>query len=185
VAASHAGGDPLPSWSEPFSAAELAGLARRVPFEGIDRDWAFGGVDGTGVRVAIIDSGVEAAHPAIGGRLVRSLRVDLRGEEALVVDDPDGGDLVGHGTAVAGLIHEIAPGAELVSIRVLGPDNRGRGTAFAAAIAWVVDQGIGVANLSLSSRSEAHHGLLHELADEAYFANVLLVCAANNVPGPS
>ncbi len=40
-------------------------------------------------------------------------------------------------------------------------------------------------NLSLSSRSEAMFGSFHDLADRAYFANTLLVCAANNVPGPS
>ena len=45
--------------------------------------------------------------------------------------------------------------------------------------------GIGVLNLSLSSRSEALAGHFHDLADAAYFHRTLLVCAANNVPGPS
>jgi subtilisin len=68
---------------------------------------------------------------------------------------------------------------------VLGPDNRGKGAVFAAGLEWAIEHGASVVNLSLSSRSEALMGAFHELADRAYFANVLLVCAANNVPGPS
>jgi subtilisin family serine protease len=92
---------------------------------------------------------------------------------------------VGHGTACAGIVHSIAPGADLVSIRVLGPDNRAKGPAFLAALDRAIDEGVSVVNLSLSSRSEALYADFHALADRAYFAGVLLVCAANNVPGPS
>ena len=90
--------------------------------------------------------------------------------------------MVGHGTACAGIIHGLAPEAELVSVRVLGPDNRGNGGAFATGLLWAIESsGASVVNLSLSSRSDALFGTLHELADEAYFRNVLLVAAANNV----
>ncbi len=104
---------------------------------------------------------------------------------AHVVEDPEARDLVGHGTACAGIVAGVAPGAELVSIRMLGADNRGKGRALAAAVEWTVGQGIAVVNLSLSSRSEAMFAAFHDLADRSYFANTLLVCAANNVPGPS
>lgn len=178
-------GTPLPAWSEPFATGRRHGLIRERPFGRLDRDVVFGDSDGTGVTVAIIDSGVEGDHPAVGGRLLRSVRVVLDGDDARVEDDPGAIDVVGHGTACAGIIHSIAPGAGLVSIRVLGPDNRGKGLAFLAALEWVIAEGIGVVNLSLSSRSDALHGLFHEAADQAYFANTLLVSAANNVAGPS
>jgi subtilisin family serine protease len=145
----------------------------------------FGDSDGRGVTVAVIDSGVERDHPAIGGRLVRSLRVDVDADGHHVVEDPEASDLVGHGTACAGIIHAIAPGADLVSVRVLGADNKAGGSAFAAALEWAIGQRFGVVNLSLSSRSEAMAERFHELADEAYFANTLLVAAANNVIGAS
>jgi subtilisin family serine protease len=151
----------------------------------MDRVAVFGDSDGAGVTVAVIDSGVEADHPAVGGRLVRSLRVEEGSDGHEVVDDPEAVDLVGHGTACAGIIHAIAPAADLVSIRVLGADNRGGGGPFATALAWAIGEGFGVVNLSLSSRSESMAGRFHELADSAYFANTLLVCAANNVTGPS
>jgi subtilisin family serine protease len=177
--------DRLPAWSEPFAGDARGSLERGLPLGTLERQAAFGGADGSGVRVAIIDSGVEGDHPAIGGRLVGSMLVEVDHEDATVTGDSTAADVVGHGAACAGIVHAIAPGAELVSVRVLGPNNRAKGIAFAAAIDWVVEQGIGVANLSLSSRSEPLAALFHELADRAYFANTLLVCAANNVPGPS
>jgi subtilisin family serine protease len=177
--------DPaLPAWSDAFLPDARAGLERIRPLGVMDRAAVFGASDGAGVTVAIIDSGVEGDHPAVGGRLSRSLRIEV-GDGFRVVDDPDAVDLVGHGTACAGIIHAIAPAAELVSIRVLGADNRGGGAAFAAALEWAIGQRFGVVNLSLSSRSESMAGRFHELADAAYFANTLLVCAANNVIGPS
>jgi len=178
--------DPtLPAWSDAFGPDARDRLRRTRPFGTIDRRVAFGGGQGRGVTVAIIDSGVEPDHPAIGGRLVRSLRVETDADGPRVGEDLQPGDLVGHGTACAGIIHAIAPAAELVSIRVLGPDNRAAGPAFAAALEWAIGERFGVVNLSLSSRSEAMAGRFHELADEAYFANTLLVSAANNVAGPS
>ncbi len=177
--------DPLPAWSEPFAGDARAALDRAMPFGRLDRVAAFGGTDGRGTRVAVIDLGVERAHPALDGRVVSSMVVELADDEAFVVEDPEGLDVAGHGTACGGIIHAIAPGVEIVSVRVLGPNNRARGIAFAAALDWVIRQGIGVVNLSLSSRSEALYSVFHDLADRAYFANTLLVCAANNVPGPS
>ena len=178
--------DPyLPAWSEPFVGERRSDLDRSVPIAGIDREAAFGGVDGTGVTVAIVDSGVERDHPAVGGKLIRSVRVEPGEEDPVVVDDPEAIDVVGHGTACAGIIHGLAPGADIISVRVLGPDNRGKGTIFAAGLEWAIAQGASVINLSLSSKSDALFAVFHEIVDEAYFANVVLVSAANNVPGPS
>jgi subtilisin family serine protease len=171
----------LPAWSEPFSASRRDGIARHGPWGRVERSWAFGDGTGRGVRVAIVDSGVEGDHPAVGGRLSDSVAVERDGDGWRVVpaapEDP-----VGHGTACAGIVHAIAPEAALVSVRVLGPDNRGNGGAFATGLAWAIESsGAAIVNLSLSSRSEAYHALLHELADAAYFAGVLLVAAANNL----
>jgi subtilisin family serine protease len=170
-----------PAWSEPFDADRRADLRRDRPFEpATERSWLES--SGAGVVVAVIDSGIEGDHPAIGGRLVRSVRVELDGEDATIVDD-EPIDVVGHGTACAGIIHALVPEAELVSVRVLGRNNRGKGIAFAHGLDWVIQQGIAVANLSLSSRSEDLYASFHDLVDQAYFAKTLLVCAASNTPG--
>src|SRR5512137_40116 len=129
----------LPAWSEPFVGERLASLRRAAPFGKLDRDWAMGGSDGSGVTVAIIDSGVERDHPAVGGKLVRSVKVEpgaTPDDDPVVTDDPEAIDVVGHGTACAGIIHALAPGADLVSVRVLGPENRGKGIVFATGLDW-------------------------------------------------
>ena len=174
---------PPTAWSEPFRADRRDDLHREGPLldGAVPHDWRV--ASGRGVTVAIVDSGVERDHPAIGGQLVRSVRIDIDGDEVAVVDDPDSGDVVGHGTACAGIIHGLAPEAQLVSVRVLGPDNKGKGIAFAHALDWVIRERIAVANLSLSSRNEALFATFHDLVDRAYFANCLFVCSASNVPG--
>ena len=170
----------LPAWGEPFDARRRDGLQRTRPIEAPARDWIASG--GAGVTVAVIDSGIEGSHPAVGGRVVRAVRVDLDGESATISDEA-ALDVVGHGTACAGIIHGLAPEADLVSVRVLGKNNRTKGLAFAYGLDWVIQQGIGVANLSLSSRSEELYATFHDLADQAYFGNTVLVCAASNYPG--
>jgi len=174
-----------PAWSEPFLGPDRSHLLRLPPLGPIGRAAAFGDGEGRGQVVAVVDSGIEAGHPAVGGRVREAVIVDLEGGRPSVRDAAGEGDLVGHGTACAGIIHAIAPAAALLSVRVLGPDNRGRGPALAAGIEWAIGAGATVVNLSLSSHSDALYATFHELVDEAYFANVVLVCAANNVPGPS
>ena len=175
----------LPAWSEAFAAGRREAIGRHGPWGRADRAWAFGDGTGRGIRVAIVDSGVEGAHPAVGGRLVESVAAERDGDGWRIVPAPPD-DLVGHGTASAGIIHDLAPLADIVSIRVLGGDNRGNGGGFAAGLEWAIEaSGASVVNLSLSSRSDAFFGVLHELADEAYFRNVLLVSAANNLDVPS
>jgi subtilisin family serine protease len=175
--------DPyLPAWTEPFLPGRRSELVHGSPFRLYDREQAWGGATGAGVTVAVIDSGIDAGHPAVG-TVTRSVKVERTGDEFTILEDPDGLDLVGHGTACAGIIRSIAPDVELVSVRVLGPDNKSSGVAFAHALDWVIDQGFQVANLSLSSRSEELHGTFHELVDRAYFAGCLLICSASNTPG--
>lgn len=173
----------LPEWSAAFFDLEqVAGL----PIPGDVREWAWGGVSGAGVRVAVVDSGVDADHPAVG-------HVEDYVAFEPDPDDPSGvrqvigrhEDLMGHGTACAGIIRELAPDVSLISVRVLGTNARGRGSLLVAGIRWAVAQGMHVVNLSLSSRSERYFAALHDVADAAYFGGTVLVSAANNAPGPT
>jgi subtilisin family serine protease len=173
----------LPAWSEPF-VGESSGLLRSARVGSIDRDWAWEGSTGAGTTVAIIDSGLERDHPALRGRVVESVAVEMVDGEATVVPD-DAGDLFGHGNACGGIILGLAPEVELVSVRVLGADLRGKGTAFLAGLEWAVERGVQVANLSQSSKSAALFPAFHEVVDEAYFRGTALVSAANNVTGAS
>ncbi len=177
-------GGPRPAWSEPFIGAALKRLSPVVRLDRIDRDWAFGGATGRGVTVCIIDSGVEAEHPAVAGRVIERVAVETIDGEPEVVPD-ESGDLFGHGTACAGILVAGAPEVEIVSVRVLGSDLKGKGEAFLTGLEWAIDREVDVINLSLSSRREALFADFHEVVDRAYFGGVTIVSAANNVPGAS
>ena len=99
--------------------------------------------------------------------------------------DDQPGDLAGHGTACAGIIHSLAPQAEIYSVRVLGSNMHGRAIQFAGGLDWAIEHDIQVVNLSLSTSNEEYFALFHDLADQAYFKNVNIVSAVNNVPAPS
>jgi subtilisin len=173
-----------PAWSAQFDEDALA-RTEPLPVVGpITREWAVGGATGAGVKVAVVDSGLDAGHPAVGpvqGGVVVSL--DERGEVQVVERDHE--DLFGHGTACAGIIRTIAPDCELYSVRVLGSRLSGKGQVFAAGLRWAIENGMHVVNLSLGTGKRDHFAELHDLADEAYFRQTMLVSAVNNVPVPS
>lgn len=177
-----------PAWSSQFDADTLRELTTFGPIRDMNRDWAWGNSTGKTVRVAVIDSGIEADHPAIGGMVRGAVVVEYDARtktQVRYVEDKECQDMFGHGTACAGIIHSIAPDAELYSVRVLGRDLTGRAMQFAGGLRWAIENGIQVVNLSLSTSREEFFGLFHEIADDAYFKNVVLVSAVNNVPAPS
>jgi subtilisin len=177
-----------PAWSGAFSPDQLRQINRSGPMAAITREWAWGGSTGRGVRVAVVDSGVEASHPALEGCVCGGVAVEYdEHAETRVRIEPDEPprDLSGHGTACAGIIHSLAPEAEIYSARVLGRDMRGKAYQFAGGLRWAIDNGMRVINLSLSTSREEYYGLFHRLTDDAYFKNVILVSAVNNIPAPS
>jgi subtilisin family serine protease len=179
---------PRPAWSSQFAADALRELESIGPLSGIDREWAWGGSTGEGIRVAVVDSGVEADHPSLKGSIQSEIVIqhDPKAEnqvQTLTNESPQ--DYTGHGTACAGIIHRIAPRALLYSVRVLGRDLTAKAMQFAAGVRWAIDNDMQVVNLSLSTSRAQYYGLFHRLADEAYFKNVMLISAVNNYPVPS
>jgi subtilisin len=177
-----------PAWSEQFASEAIQNLVNTGPIARLNPEWAYGGSQGEGIRVAIVDSGVEHDHPwledSVKGGVV--VEFDPEAETGIrYVDEELPVDLAGHGTACAGIIHSIAPAAEIISVRVLGSNMSGRAIQFAGGLDWAIENGIQVVNLSLSTSKEEYYGLFHDLADQAYFKNISLVCAVNNYPEPS
>lgn len=133
--------------------------------------------DGSGVRVAIIDTGVEADHPWVGGKLSASYHVTEAGEGRYTVQPCEPLDVCGHGTAAAGLVHRTAPGAELVSIRVLSETRQGSSEALVAALEFAANQPIGVVNMSLSTLRLSLALRIGQQVDDLYRLDVPCVCA--------
>ncbi len=142
----------------------------------ITPDWAWSGATGAGIRVCVIDSGIEDGHPLVG---------PVAGWYASISDavqETEPGDVFGHGTACASIIRRIAPGCELTSVRVLGGAGSGMGSALLAALRWSVRRRFHVVNLSLSTTRPQFDRELRQLADEAHFQGTVLIASAHNSP---
>ncbi|MEV4558133.1 S8 family serine peptidase [Kitasatospora sp. NPDC049285] len=138
------------------------------------------GGTGRGVRVCVVDSGVERDHPVVGP--VHGSWVVVKDDDGVRVERTDTGDTCGHGTACAGIVRRVAPECELYSVRVLGERFSGTGDVLMGGLRWAVRQGFDVVNLSLSTTRTRFAEELHALADEAYFTSTVIVASAHNTP---
>ena len=125
------------------------------------------GVDGTGMTVAVIDTGVDYNNPALGGGFGPGAKVIAGYDFATNTPDPLATDSQ-HGTAVAGLIGSddpnnlgVAPGVKIVALRVTGSDNTASLSSIASALQWVINNhsqyNITVVNMSLSDGGNYAH----------------------------
>lgn len=170
----------LPAYSKESMVLRLPGTE---DLDDLSPEWAWGGSRGEGVRVAVIDSGIDADHPDLEGcvDVDAGIHVAVTPEGELVETPGPHGDSFGHGTACAGIIHSLAPAARLTSVKVLGAGLSGKAAAFLHGLAWAIDEGFEVINLSLGTTRRDWALTFYELCDQAYFANSFLVTAANNI----
>ena len=171
---------PVPAWAEAFLPERLAPApSLALPTE-LTADWAFGDRTGAGVKVAVIDSGIDGEHPWVrgvaGGTI---LTLDRDADEVVAVDGPHD-DLYGHGTACAAIIRRLAPAAEIYSVRVLGERLTGKARVVASGVDWCLEHGINVVNLSLSTTNEDWYDRFQDLCDQAARRRVMLVSALAN-----
>ncbi|HEY2153962.1 MAG TPA: S8 family serine peptidase, partial [Vicinamibacterales bacterium] len=153
---------------------------------------AIPGVTGQGIGVAVIDSGI-SPHAALVGKVVANV--------SLVTGDPSTADAYGHGTHVAGIIAGagaparnvttlydggVAPGVQLVNVRVLGADGSGLTSDVIAGIEWAVANrtryNIRIINLSLGHPvgEPAATDPLCEAVANAVQSGIVVVAAAGN-----
>ena len=158
--------DPLADRQWHLAAARLPAAWRRVSADGI--------------RIAVVDTGVDATHP------------DLAGAQDTGWSAVDGGgdttDRHGHGTAVAGVVAAIAgngvgvagaaPGARIVPVRALGADGTGWMSDIAAGIVWAADHGASI--IVVAAGSPAPLRLVRDAVDYATRRGALVVAAAGN-----
>jgi subtilisin len=172
-----------PAWSSAFAPEARRAVVGTPGIDDITADWAWAGSTGRGVRVAVIDSGIDAEHPAVGR--VEGYAEPVETGSGFALDTSVHQDLYGHGTACAGIIRAAAPDCLLYSVRALKSQLTGGAPAFLAALRWAIENRMQVCNLSLGTTKREYFAALHELVDRACHSNVMLVAAANNVPVPS
>ena len=160
-------------------------LADSVPQVGAPQAWA-AGYDGTGVKVAVLDTGIDATHPDLdGGKVVA---------EANFSTDADTLDHFGHGTHVASIVagtgegspaarKGVAPGASLINAKVLNSGGSGEFAGIIDGLEWAAAQGADVANMSLGTNapSDGNDPLVQAVDAVSAASGMLVVVAAGNL----
>ncbi|TCO40985.1 subtilase family protein [Kribbella antiqua] len=163
-------------------------LDRSVPYVGGPQAWQ-AGYDGTGTTVAVLDTGVDAEHPDLAGAVKA---------EQNFTDSPDAVDHDGHGThtsstvagrgvASNGKIKGVAPGAELLSAKVLNDYGQGDLSWIIAGMEWAVAQGADVISMSIGTSEpvDCTDPMAAAVDRISASSGVLFVVAAGNLYGPA
>ena len=132
---------------------------------------ALGSLTGRGVRVAVIDSGVHAAHPHVQG-VAGGIGIDEAG-----LEHDDYVDRLGHGTAVAAVLREKAPAAEIFVVKVFDRELTTTADALVAALRWARRNNSRLVNLSLGTANPSHELALAREVAAAAAAGTLVVAA--------
>lgn len=160
-------------------------VAHALPSSGIDWSISAYGLpslwakhQGEGVRVGVLDTGIDESHPALAGAVI---------ERRNFTKDCSPSDTNGHGTHVAGIIAArgpmtgVAPRAEIVSCKVLNNNGSGSLDAVARAILFAVETGCNILVMSLGAPVRTAN--LTDAVAAADAAGVIMVCAAGNDGG--
>ena len=144
---------------------------------------------GQGAIVAVLDTGVDVAHPDLTGAIV-SGGWDFVDDDASPIDersnlDRDDDGLVdegaGHGTHVAGIILAVAPDARILPVRVLDSEGIGTSVNVARGISWAAAAGVDIINLSLGMNESAD--VIKKAIQDAEDAGIMVITAAGNRGG--
>ncbi|MEM0460271.1 MAG: S8 family serine peptidase, partial [Thermofilaceae archaeon] len=150
-----------------------------VPMIRGDAVWRDFGYTGKGVKIAIVDSGIDSGHPDLQGKVLGHVNYS---------SDPDESDLNGHGTHVAGIAagagekyRGVAPEAYLLNAKALNSKGRGREDDVVAAIEWSFYGGANIVNLSLGMEDETMcRDTVAAVAEVLAAMGVVVVAAAGN-----
>ncbi|MEU1848134.1 S8 family peptidase [Streptomyces sp. NPDC019990] len=159
-----------------------ASLDKSVPQIGAPKAWS-AGYDGKGVKIAVLDTGVDATHPDLKGQVIDAKNFTT---------SPDSSDKVGHGTHVAsiaagtgaksgGKYKGVAPGAKVLNGKVLDDSGFGSDSEVLAGMEWAAAQGADVINMSLGGGDtpaiDPLEAAVNKLSEEK---GVLFAIAAGN-----
>jgi len=143
------------------------------------------GIGGRGVLVAVLDSGIDKNHPDLAGKVI--------GEKNFVDSERTTEDLLGHGTAVAGIIagsgtasggvyKGVAPGASLLNVRVINSNGGGQISNIIAGIEWALENDADVLSMSLGGLNLGENNPpLSIAADNAMESGTVVCVAAGNL----
>lgn len=174
-------------WEPPaFSGIVLAAdpAEQEIPWgvKRVNASGAWNSTEGAGVKVAVIDTGMDYTHP--------DLKANYAGGYNAIVTTATPMDDQGHGTHVSGTIGAardskgvvgVSPGVSLYAVKVLDENGSGEYSAIISGIEWAVQNKMNIINLSLGSNEDVK--AVRNVITAAYTAGVTIVCAAGNNAG--
>ncbi|MDP3879587.1 MAG: S8 family serine peptidase [Dehalococcoidales bacterium] len=164
-----------------FSAA-LAGEVLPWGVDRVDAELVHPVYKGTGVKVAVLDTGIDFDHPDLA----------VSGNVTFVAGTSDGDDDNGHGTLVAGIVAAldneigvigVAPEASLYSVKVLDQNGDGTMSNILSGIEWALDNNMQVVNMSFGGLAEMPSTIVQAL-DSAYAAGIVIVAGSGGSGNP-
>ncbi len=172
--------DPSVKLVEPDTAFSACFAGQVLPWgvDRVDAELVHPTNKGTGVKVAILDSGIDLDHPDLA----------VAGDVTFVPGTTTGDDDNGHGTLVAGIVAAldndigvigVAPEASLYAVKVLNQDGDGVMSVILSGIEWSVDNNMQVMNMSFGSLGDVPTAV-KEAIDNAYSAGIVIVAGAGN-----
>lgn len=124
---------------------------------------------GKDIRIAVLDSGVDFGNVETDGYY------DVSGEEDIPWYFQD---MTGHGTGVAGIIHNIVPNAKIYSVKVMDASNTTDLSKVIKGIYWCINNNINIINMSFGTLQ--YSNILEKAINDAYDAGITIVAAAGN-----
>lgn len=138
----------------------------------------FDSLSGNGVRVAIIDTGIDSTHLSVGDVCAGTwLKISPDGA---LVEESDYGDDLGHGTACAAIVRRLAPRCELLAVKIATEEKTITAELLAAGIDWAVQHQADVINISAGTIGIGETKLLAESCRKAAAAGVVVVASESN-----
>lgn len=178
--------NPDPGGQGIFVARSRADYLAQPSIAIIGSDLAHAVTTGQGASAAIIDSGLDTAHPELAGAVIAGGwnflddSTDVSDAGDMIDNDDDGliDEAVGHGTLAAGVFHRVAPDAGILPLKVLNSDGIADTFRVAEAMYYAMDRGITILNLSLGTTRDT--AVLIEPVLEARSRGVVVVAAVGN-----
>ncbi|MCL0090175.1 carboxypeptidase regulatory-like domain-containing protein, partial [Dehalococcoidia bacterium] len=191
-----------PAWTVPLTPAwvpDIAVIVGETSTQDVTLYWDYGdpivnappmwdaGYDGEGIKIAILDTGIDYTHPDLADRIIAAK--DFTGDGTVM-------DWHGHGTHVAGIaagaynqewqISGVAPGAYLLNARIFNVETRTRTSWILRAIEWSMDQGAHILNMSFGAHQWDGTGrmpICRASANAVAAGHIVVPAAGNEAPG--
>lgn len=131
---------------------------------------------GKGISVALVDSGINPRHPHVK-RISGGMHIGIDKNNTIIRSDVDLEDEIGHGTACAGVIRQVAGDCNLYSVKIFGKTLSTYAFVLVEAIEWSIENGMSIINLSLGVNDKKYLRALRAVCEKACNEGIIVIAA--------